>query len=318
MVAGKWCEWTEKKLFVCCALYSRDCCNDTSDNSQQAVTTIIISLLFAMIFCCVLVFVGANVCPPDPWKRFLVFIRLRRNSQEELQNLAMTSFNTSTSARVILMNFDAEDEQAANANLDDSCLCVICYIRRRGTVLPCGHSVLCEKCTLILLQDTQPCPTCRASFTSYETAIDQPTFRGAKHTPRIKLTAGTPTPGSPNAGDNILISLANSIQEMNNNNNNSGQENKGLVRKENSFTVSRQRTEVEEVDGLSSSGGSREEKLEEEQQEIQQKLPEEITSESESIAYRVTPEIGFSTIGHTSLSSSTNSINSTEREIHIN
>lgn len=55
--------------------------------------------------------------------------------------------------------------------------CIVCFQEERNTVLPCGHSLLCEGCTKLLLSRSQPCPNCRTHFSNYEVAEKQPTFR---------------------------------------------------------------------------------------------------------------------------------------------
>eukprot|EP00300_Choanocystis_sp_HF-7_P002677 c12029_g1_i1.p1 GENE.c12029_g1_i1~~c12029_g1_i1.p1 ORF type:complete len:197 (+),score=21.71 c12029_g1_i1:441-1031(+) len=55
--------------------------------------------------------------------------------------------------------------------------CIVCFQNDRNTVLPCGHSLLCEPCTKLLLAKAQPCPNCRTYFSNYVVAEKQPTFR---------------------------------------------------------------------------------------------------------------------------------------------
>eukprot|EP00301_Raphidiophrys_heterophryoidea_P020449 c5138_g1_i1.p1 GENE.c5138_g1_i1~~c5138_g1_i1.p1 ORF type:complete len:339 (-),score=59.72 c5138_g1_i1:183-1199(-) len=42
--------------------------------------------------------------------------------------------------------------------------CNVCFETPRNTLLPCGHSVMCEKCTESTLQGSAMCPICRKVF----------------------------------------------------------------------------------------------------------------------------------------------------------
>eukprot|EP00299_Pterocystis_sp_00344_P018703 c9330_g1_i1.p1 GENE.c9330_g1_i1~~c9330_g1_i1.p1 ORF type:complete len:405 (-),score=98.32 c9330_g1_i1:205-1344(-) len=52
-------------------------------------------------------------------------------------------------------------------NSERNSLCIVCEDSPRTVRLPCGHAYLCVGCTKRLLQENQPCPTCRAPFSKF-------------------------------------------------------------------------------------------------------------------------------------------------------
>eukprot|EP00298_Acanthocystis_sp_HF-20_P028152 c6722_g1_i1.p1 GENE.c6722_g1_i1~~c6722_g1_i1.p1 ORF type:complete len:303 (+),score=76.38 c6722_g1_i1:26-934(+) len=46
-------------------------------------------------------------------------------------------------------------------------LCLVCCSKETNTCFPCGHSILCEDCSISLLRSTSQCPTCRKKFREF-------------------------------------------------------------------------------------------------------------------------------------------------------
>lgn len=61
----------------------------------------------------------------------------------------------------------AASKQEASSAEDDDDACVICLDQPSNlTFQPCGHTVTCAVCAMMVTQAEQPCPVCRSPVTS--------------------------------------------------------------------------------------------------------------------------------------------------------
>jgi len=60
-----------------------------------------------------------------------------------------------------LKHVTQEDEE--KGEIPDDQACIICFERKKGSVaiLPCGHALLCKKCSLAHKTAGENCPSCR-------------------------------------------------------------------------------------------------------------------------------------------------------------
>mmetsp|Transcript_25112 Transcript_25112/g.81178 ORF Transcript_25112/g.81178 Transcript_25112/m.81178 type:complete len:272 (+) Transcript_25112:609-1424(+) len=65
--------------------------------------------------------------------------------------------------------------------------CIICCDAPRGTVLnPCGHSLMCRKCVLKVMEAQQGCPSCKADIEGFDEGLCSKTYLPNAERKRIR------------------------------------------------------------------------------------------------------------------------------------
>eukprot|EP00300_Choanocystis_sp_HF-7_P024916 c26511_g1_i1.p1 GENE.c26511_g1_i1~~c26511_g1_i1.p1 ORF type:complete len:284 (-),score=46.02 c26511_g1_i1:155-1006(-) len=176
----KWCHWVERDIDVCCANRDAECCKASSAAGQFALTIVLIVLVACC--CCCIALSRSLVTRPHATRRTGVWYRVTtripavRRHYERQQTMETTpnSLSREQTIREPVPKFDFPKLKPLDIEPKE---CIVCFHADRNTVLPCGHSLLCEDCTKLILAKGHPCPNCRTYFSNYVVAEKQPTFR---------------------------------------------------------------------------------------------------------------------------------------------
>eukprot|EP00300_Choanocystis_sp_HF-7_P001210 c10975_g1_i2.p1 GENE.c10975_g1_i2~~c10975_g1_i2.p1 ORF type:complete len:257 (+),score=23.10 c10975_g1_i2:524-1294(+) len=159
---SNWCMWEETKTPVCCPSNASTCCSAPSTFSRFSLLIISSGVLCLCLVCCV-----------------VVFCQYRRFYSSPVRPQAP---NPTTARSMVAAEFPSEAPNFVFPDLPPLKIpvakeCIVCFVDERSTVLPCGHSLLCQRCASLLLSLRRPCPNCRTYFSNFAVAQNQPTFR---------------------------------------------------------------------------------------------------------------------------------------------
>lgn len=169
----KWCYYSLEDRDVCCASSSSACCSEPFAPFAFVFALTIISLV---LLCC---------CFAGVFRRWNC---IRRRCRNFLSCCFGRRIPDSPSVLPVNWNYSPGPPRNRHSHFIFPELdpvidpkfqkeCIVCFARKRETVLPCGHCVLCVECTQHLLRVNPSCPQCRQHFEDFSQAEGQPTFR---------------------------------------------------------------------------------------------------------------------------------------------
>src|SRR5262249_6334822 len=149
---------------ICCAASDSDCC-ETSAAAAEFALTIILVVMITCCCCCVAItrFTAQRHRRPPPTSRvgrIAYFLGLWPTYDPDVPIPMPNTLgrDATTLENVVAPRFIFPDLEPLEVSQERDC--IVCFAVSRNTVLPCGHSVVCESCCKELVERRKPCPTC--------------------------------------------------------------------------------------------------------------------------------------------------------------